>query len=255
MLEIEFFLISLHHNSKIIKKQSKRMKKTILTALAMFSLSVGNVLAQQPDEGTFSIKPHVGVSLSHMMPRPSYVNDLKPGLTAGVEASYQMSEKLALSLGVNYASMGVKEKEAALVVTEGGVSSILNIRDISQNIHYVQVPLLCNYYVAEGVAIKAGVQMGFTAGKDYTFNVIEAVPGQFSHLDKETYDLDDVKSFDFGIPVGISYEVSNVCLDLRYYFGMTKVFKNTESTRLYDMEKAKNQGITFTVGYKFNLGD
>lgn len=231
------------------------MKKIILTVLASLSLFATSAFAQQPDEGTVSLKPHIGLSLSHMVPRPSYVNDLKPGLTAGIEASYQLSNDLALSLGVNYASMGVKEKEASLIWNDGIISTPLKIRDIQQNIHYIQVPMLCNYYVAEGFAVKAGIQMGFTAGKRYTFNMIEGIPGQGTRFQSGDMDLDDVNNFDFGIPVGISYEFSNICLDLRYYFGLTKVFKDTEATRLYEMEKAKNHGITLTIGYKFNIND
>lgn len=226
------------------------MKKIILSIVAMLSLCAGNTYAQQPDAGVFSLKPFLGVSLSYMAPRPSYVNDLKPGLTAGVEGSYQVNDNLALSLGLNYTNMGVKEKNAS--VKYEGV--FVNVKDIRQDIHYVQVPLLCSYYVADGLALKAGVQVGFSAAERYKFNLI-GTDGTSMRFESEEMQLDDVNSFDFGIPVGVSYEFENVCLDLRYYFGLDKVFKDTEATRVYEMSNAKNRGLTFTVGYKFNLGE
>ena len=54
------------------------------------------------------------------------------------------------------------------------------------------------------------------------------------------------KSFDFSIPVGISYEYANFQLDARYNFGVTKVFDVEGS-------KAKNSVFQITLGYKFAL--
>lgn len=232
-----------------------KMKKIILSIVAMLSLCAGNTYAQQPDAGVFSLKPFLGVSLSYMAPRPSYVNDLKPGLTAGVEGSYQVNDNLALSLGLSYTNMGVKEKNMTLPFEYEGVKAVVQAKDLRQDIHYVQVPLLCSYYVADGLALKAGVQVGFSAAARYKFNLIEGVPGAKAYFESEDTKLDDVNTFDFGIPVGVSYEIDNVCLDLRYYFGLNRVFKDTEATRYYEMSNAKNRGLTFTVGYKFNFGE
>lgn len=231
------------------------MKKIILSIVAMLSLCAGNTYAQQPDAGVFSLKPFLGVSLSYMAPSPSYVNDMKPGLTAGVEGSYQLTEDFAMSLGLQYTNMGVKEKNMTLPYEYEGVHGVAQVKDIRQDIHYVQLPLLCSYYVADGLALKAGVQVGFSVSERYKFNLIDGVPGSKAYFESEDTKLDDVKSFDFGIPVGVSYEFENVCLDLRYYFGLNKVFKDTEATRYYDMSNVKNRGVTFTVGYKFNLGE
>lgn len=60
----------------------------------------------------------------------------------------------------------------------------------------------------------------------------------------ESVDLDGVKGFDFSIPVGLSYEFSNVVFDARYNFGCTKTFEKADS---------RHSVFQFTVGYKFAL--
>ncbi|MBP5798357.1 MAG: outer membrane beta-barrel protein [Prevotella sp.] len=58
---------------------------------------------------------------------------------------------------------------------------------------------------------------------------------------------DVCKSFDWGIPVGLSYEYKNISLDARYYFGLTKIDK-TENP-----DNAQNRYLSITLGYRFHL--
>ena len=51
-------------------------------------------------------------------------------------------------------------------------------------------------------------------------------------------------SFDFAIPVGLSFENSNVVLDARYNIGVMK---------MVDGDDTKNSVFQFTFGYKFSL--
>ena len=57
-------------------------------------------------------------------------------------------------------------------------------------------------------------------------------------------DMDDAKTVDLSIPVGLSYEYSNFVFDARYNFGVTKVADDADS---------KNSVFQFTLGYKFAL--
>jgi len=59
---------------------------------------------------------------------------------------------------------------------------------------------------------------------------------------------DDVKAFDFSIPVGLSYEFYNFVLDARYTFGLTKMF-DEDKIKL----DSKNLAFQLTLGYKFTL--
>jgi hypothetical protein len=55
-----------------------------------------------------------------------------------------------------------------------------------------------------------------------------------------------VKSFDFSIPVGLSYEFSNFVVDARYNWGLTKTIDGLG-------DGTKNSVLQFTFGYKFVL--
>lgn len=76
------------------------------------------------------------------------------------------------------------------------------------------------------ITVKAGIQPAFMVGKD---------------------GADDAgKTFDFSIPVGLSYEFAAVPIqiDARYNWGLTKVIDGADS---------KNSVFQFTIGYKFSL--
>ena len=54
----------------------------------------------------------------------------------------------------------------------------------------------------------------------------------------------DLKSFDFAIPLGLSYEISNIVIDARYNLGLTSI---------WDKGDEKHGVIQITLGYKFHL--
>ena len=60
----------------------------------------------------------------------------------------------------------------------------------------------------------------------------------------EDYDAEEVNTFDFSVPVGISYEYMNVCLDARYNIGVSKIA---------DGDAGRNSVFQITLGYKFKL--
>ena len=101
------------------------------------------------------------------------------------------------------------------------------------NLNYINIPILANVYVADGLALKAGVQPGFNVSSKISASPLE--------LDIK----DGVNSVDFSIPVGISYEYANVCLDARYNIGVTNTFKDSDNSR--------NSVFQLTLGYKFKL--
>ena len=108
----------------------------------------------------------------------------------------------------------------------------------SKRCDYINIPILANYYVTKGLALKAGIQPAFKASSKYK------VDGGGVSADG---DLEGVSGFNLSIPFGISYEYQSFVLDARYNLGVTKVFKeNGDKT-------PKNSVIMFTLGYKFAL--
>lgn len=188
------------------------MKKFLAMAALMLS-SVGAFA--QHSVGTVTIQPKVGLNCSSLT-GDGY--DYKAGFVGGAELEYQASSMLGISGGVLYSMQGANVKNT----------------DSKVKMDYVNIPILANVYVAPGLAIKAGVQPAFNVNNEYKVEKGGAsVSTEF-----------DANSFDFSIPVGISYEYQNVVLDARYNFGLTKIADNWDS---------KNTVFQLTIGYKFAL--
>jgi hypothetical protein len=119
-----------------------------------------------------------------------------------------------------------------------------------EKLDYVQVPLMFNQYVAEGLAVKVGVQMGFLVNAKVSYTLNEATLDKEGDVVSETrtnFETDikkTLRTMDFSIPIGASYEYQNVILDLRYNFGIKSIHKDK------DMPKEKNTFLLFTVGYR-----
>ncbi len=159
---------------------------------------------------------------------------------------YQASKNLGVSVGLQYAMQG------ASVVNQSS-SSYYDESNNSQNIKlkydYINIPLLANLYIAKGLAIKTGVQFGYLVGANCGYNEFEGSyygSGDRKTSRKSESVIDDSERFDVSIPVGLSYEISNLVFDARYTYGLTETAKEA-------FNSAKNRVFSFTVGYKFGL--
>lgn len=195
------------------------MKKLFVMA-AMVLSSVGAFA--QYNAGDITIQPKVGLSIADY----TDVDDSKTraGVVAGAELEYHVSPMFGLSAGLLYSMQGCKYDEDKATVT------LKN--------DYINIPVLANVYVAPGLALKAGLQPGFKVSSK-----AKAKVGGTSQVSTDIDD-DTFKSFDLSVPVGISYEYMNICLDARYNIGVTKVMDGTDS---------KNSVFQITLGYKFAL--
>lgn len=196
------------------------MKKIILMAAVM--LSSAAAFAQHA-VGAFTLQPKVGLSIASLTKCDGA--DPRLGVVAGVEAEYQATDIFSISAGVLYAMQGNKYDVTVLGQTT----------TTTQQLDYVNVPILANVYVVKGLAVKLGIQPAFNVS-----DKIKVKSGDKS----ATANASTAKSFDFSIPVGLSYEYSNVVLDARYNFGCTKVFDGGDSA---------NSVFNITLGYKFEL--
>ena len=183
------------------------MKKLLVMA-AMVLSSVGAFA--QYSAGDITIQPKIGLSVASV--GGDIDGDYKAGLVVGAEAEYHVSPLIGVSAGLLYSQQGYKWS------AEDEDES-----DFKWKPAYLNIPILANFYVANGLALKAGVQPGFMVAKDHA---------------------EEVNTFDFSIPVGISYEYMNICLDARYNIGCTKVWKDV---------KGCNSVFQVTLGYKFKL--
>ena len=183
------------------------MKKfMMMVAMAFATLTA----SAQAEAGTLTLKPLVGINVANIT---NDEGDAKVGLAAGAELGYQLNESFAVTAGAIYSMQGAKSEGVKL------------------NLDYINIPILANYYITKGLAVKAGIQPAFKVKSEAKADVVSV-------------DMDGFKSFDLSIPVGLSYEVSDFVIDARYNWGMTKVFEGFDS---------KNTVFQFTVGYKFAL--
>lgn len=169
--------------------------------------------------GTFTLWPKIGMNVASLTKCDGC--DPRIGLAAGVEAEYQATDIFSVSAGLIYSMQGNKAKEDGVTLTT--------------KLDYINIPILANVYVTKGLAVKLGVQPAFNVSDK------QKLSGG-----KASVEAEDVgaESFDFSIPVGLSYEFNNVVIDARYNFGVTNIAEGGD---------AKNSVFQFTLGYKFAL--
>lgn len=187
-----------------------RTKKLILIAAILLGTATANA---QNNVGQLSLAPTVGVNYSKAnRPGEKFV----ASFVGGVNAEYGLSEDFGASVGVYYSMLGSKVKNE-----EGSAKIKLN---------YIAMPILVNYYPCKGLAFKAGVQPEYL-------------------LSAKDEDLDVKKkcrTFVLNIPVGVSYELANIVVDLRYVHGTQRFNKHGEPFKFKHCFQA-------SVAYKFKF--
>ena len=192
------------------------MKKILLMAVVMLA-SVASYAQQAV--GTFTLQPKIGMNVASLTKCDGC--DPRIGLAAGVEAEYQATDIFSVSAGLIYSMQGNKAKEDGVTLTT--------------KLDYINIPILANVYVTKGLAVKLGVQPAFNVSDK------QKLSGGKAFVEAEDV---GAESFDFSIPVGLSYEYNNVVFDARYNFGVTNIADGGDS---------KNSVFQFTLGYKFAL--
>ena len=223
------------------------MKKFIIAIGLMVSVSAN----AQIEKGSFYITPRAGVGIADLTGKlfdptqsgTDYDATLRPITTfvGGIEGEYGINDKFGLSVGLLFAMQGSKTKD--------------NLFKIKEN--YVNVPIMLEYYPFEniGLAFKAGLQAGFSFrrrvqidGVTYSADYVWARNYWGRPVYVETELSKQFNKVDLAIPLGISYEFSNIVFDVRYNLGLINVMKD-------DPENSKNRLWQFTLGYKFNVTD
>ena len=181
------------------------MKKLMLLAVMMFT---SIMMSAQNAVGQITLKPMAGVNFATMSKIKE--TEMRIGAVIGAEGEYGLSKKISATTGLLYSMQGAK------------------CYGFSYNLDYINVPILLNYYIYPGLAIKAGMQPALNISSNI-----------------ERTDLDyNANSFYFSFPVGASYEYSNFVIDARYNYGVTTIFSPGDS---------RHSWFSITLGYKFAL--
>ena len=220
------------------------MKKIMMIA-AMMVATLGAVA--QNEVGQLTLQPKVGMNISKIT--GSNLNS-KVGLVAGFEAEYGVAKNFGVSVAALYSMQGAK-RDLNLNVSGNSV-------DVKFNLDYINIPVLAQYYIVPGLAVKAGIQFGFNVRNKV--KVGTTVAGYNLKDDCSMDEFLDVaralgeqipsdakfQKFDLSIPVGLSYEYEDFVLDARYNIGTSKLVKS-------DPDSSKNGVFQLTIGYKFEL--
>ena len=197
------------------------MKKIMMIAAMMVAVLSANA---QNEVGQVTLQPKVGINIANMTGDTWVDKKGKVGLVAGVEAEYGITENFGLDFGLLYSMEGCKLKTSGMD------------KSLSVNLDYINIPILAQFYAAKGFAIKAGIQPAFNVRHKASYD------GESANLKDAGI---ETKSFNFSIPVGLSYEYQSFVLDARYNIGVTKLFK--------DADQGRNSTFSITLGYKFAL--
>ena len=250
----------------------------LLLALSLFSLGAN----AQGRAGQLSLIPRVGFSLTRLSNDYLQIvasdlekvdQRLKPAVEGGFDVEYMATSFIGITAGAKYSLQGAKFKDFSKVYTDlpslkEGHNRFVNFSRAATDLHYIQVPLMLHIYPCKGLSIDAGIQYGYLISAKESFNYVicdldtknNKVTGYYEYTAEGLKSLsdgddkyrkyretatDNYKRNDFSIPVGISYEYMNVCLDTRYNIGVTKIA---------DFDDAGcNSVFQLTLGYKFSL--
>ena len=213
-------------------------KMMMIAAMAVACLTA----SAQNEVGQLTLQPKIGMNVTNItgakiVTGTSTENaNFMIDFAVGVEAEYGLTEKFSLAAGLLYSRQGCDYGE--LKSTDG--YNTIGWDKNQDKLGYLNIPIVANYYLAKGFAIKAGIQPGFLLSATKKVDGIGITPNQDDDV------KDTCKSFDLSIPLGLSYETDNVVIDGRYNLGVTKINKDGD-------DSMKNSVIQFTIGYKFAL--
>lgn len=224
------------------------MKKLMMIAAMM----VATVSASaQFEPGTFSIQPKIGMNLakvSNMAPYAvSSTNELDRsllgGLAIGAEAEYQIAKPFSVAAGLLFSMQGCQWQDDDFKLGDEKIE----VKDTKIALNYLNLPVVANFYLFKGFAVKAGVQFGFLCSANA--QTTQKIGSTTTKYDESV--MDQCNKVDISIPVGVSYQVPTIpiYIDARANFGVTKIVKD----KYADGDNSKNQVFQLTVGYKFKL--
>ena len=204
--------------------------------------------------GTWSVIPHVGVSISSLLGGSGIYEigieqgtEVKThallGFVGGADVMYQASDAVGLSAGLSFVQAGCKLEDYTDEHTIG--------YDRYLRINYVTMPILIHSYLLPGFSVKAGIEPTLLVSAksneiQQSFEVDKEGKKSNFHEDEFTIDMKNgMRKFGLSIPIGVSYEYENVVLGALYHVGVFNIYKKGDSSR--------NSVFEVSVGYKLNL--
>lgn len=211
--------------------------KKIFLMMAFVAMTLG-AAAQ---ENSFNVKGGVGLSSLEDYSAASYKLNWKIG--AGYE--FRLNDLIGIEPSLMLNSKGYKTDYDL-----GGMSSLVDIKNETINLLYVEVPVMCNFHINDNWELGAGVYGAYLVDDNSEKDAVNAIGGVASAFSSvfggdEKIDADDFKAHkvDFGAYAVAKYNFENglfVGLDYSYGFG-----------ELSKYNKGKNMTFGALVGFRF----
>lgn len=206
------------------------MKKVILCgAIALFGF-----LSANAQEVKFGVK--AGVNLATI---GGDVEDAdgRTSFHVGGVAEIMISNKFSVQPELLYSAQGLQSE-----YTETFFGSDVKFEE-KLKLDYINLPIMAKYYVAEGLSIEAGPQVGFLISAE---SEIEA--SSEGDSENQTQDVKDgFKSIDFAAGIGLGYKLdSGLNFSARYTLGLANIAEDAG-----DDFSIQNNVLQVSLGYMF----
>ena len=191
----------------VIKTNINYEKLLLVAAIAV--LAVSNINAQ---ETKFGVKG--GLNLANVSGDNTKAFDPVTSFNLGLMSEISITDKFSFQPELMYSGQGYSFNSD-------------NVVELS----YLNIPLMAKYYVAKGLSIEAGPQIGYL----------------FSAKNESVDVKDSFKKIDFGANVGLGYKLENgLNFGVRYNLGLSNINNISGSS-----DKYKNGVLQASVGYFF----
>lgn len=169
------------------------------------------------------------------------------GLKVGINsANFGGDEDTKTRFGYHvgpYLSIGVTDRFAIqpeLLYSTQGAEVTANNVNRKQDLSYINMPIMAKIYVANGFNIQVGPYVGVLLDFD-------------SHSDDNSASVKvDYKGYDFGIGLGLAYELpGGFNFGGRYNFGLADVSDIDAGTTGIEIDARTNQVLQFFLGFTF----
>lgn len=254
------------------------MKRVAIFIMLLAGLFLSPVIVDAQER--ISIMPRVGVNFSNIGGKGSLdVYSTRVGFTGGVDIECRLIPQLGVSLGVAYSQQGCNTNE---VWNKKDFNKDISWRIKSHQLHYLKAPMMLNFHVGKGFALKAGAEAGYLLaardkGPEYGYwarwsGVTTVPPDNYGttyypdgskapepspdgvYGDVQEYNekgnkdvVDAYHRFYCAIPIGLSYEYRHFVVDARFHFNLVKIVR-AQPDNLMD-----NRCLSITMGYRFSL--
>lgn len=210
------------------------MKKYVLLS-SIFCLLVSTVAVGQ--ESTAGFKG--GINLSSLTTDGNNDKNLKVGFHAGVYNKIPLGRSFSLQPELLYSGKGMKLNYDESALADG---------DSKFNLNYLELPVKLVFNLAEDFEFQFGPYVAYlvNANVDTDADVLD-----FWEIDSEDeIDRDRFKSLDYGVSLGLGFNLDALILGFNYNLGLTQVAKDDELS--YDvLGDAKNSVIQVYAGLRF----